>query len=75
MMGNVAGETGGVRPGEAVHVQWVSEPRRRDVTFPPPTPKQEAFSGQPGLSPTASTVSVLVLGIWVSSLDRVSLGR
>lgn len=35
-MGNVAGETGGVKPGEAVHVQWVSEPRRRDVTFPPP---------------------------------------
>ena len=41
---------------------------------PLPAPKQEASSGQPGLSPTASTVSVLVLGIWVSSLDRVSLG-
>lgn len=39
----------------------------------PRVPKQEASSGQSGLSPTASTVPMLVLKVWVSSLDRVSL--
>lgn len=72
MIGNVAGEAGEARPGEALCAKQVSVPGQGAVTLSP-IPKWKAFSSQQGPVSTSSMVSMLVLGMWVSSLNLLSL--